>query len=34
MKLLNNVNQFVRAISDSISAVKEIGDDATVDFDI
>lgn len=34
MKLLNNVNQFVRAISDSISAVKEIGDDATVLFDI
>lgn len=34
MKLLNNVNQFVRAISDSISAVKEIGNGATVDFDI
>lgn len=34
MKLLNNVNQFVRAISDSISAVKEIGNDATVLFDI
>lgn len=34
MKLLNNVNQFVRAISDSISAVKEIGDGATVLFNI
>lgn len=34
MKLLNNVNQFVRAINDSISAVKEIGNDATVLFDI
>mgnify|MGYP000010228009 CR=1 FL=1 len=34
MKLFNNVNQFVRAISDSISAVKEIGNDATVLFDI
>ena len=33
MKLLNNVNQFVRAISDSISAVKEIGNDATVLFE-
>ena len=34
MKLLNNVNQFVRAISDSISAVKEIGGDATILFDV
>lgn len=34
MKLLNNVNQFIRAINDSITAVKEIGNDATVLFDI
>ena len=34
MKLLNNVNQFISAISDSISAVKEIGNDVTVLFDI
>lgn len=34
MKLLNNVNQFVRAISDSISAVKEIGGDSSILFDV
>ena len=34
MKLLNNVNQFIRAINDSISAVKEIGGTSSVDFDI
>ena len=34
MKLLNNANQFVRAIYDSISAVKEIGGTSSVDFDI
>ena len=34
MKLLNNANQFVRAIYDSISAVKEIGGTSSVNFDI